>query len=212
MAMQAGSVRSAAMRRALVTGLLAVGLLTAGACGSDDTGEAAPDATQRPASTTATTSPRASDTTVLAPPDTSVAADEAAVRAAVDCYWQTIVEANDPPNPDHPGFDRCFTGPALERSRQNVIDRRSDGERVYEPDGTVDVVARTVTWDTASSAIVRECLVDDSIRVRLSDGAVIDDATVTLVIDLTVTNVHERWLVSSNQTLNSTPGSVPCDG
>lgn len=214
MAMQVGSVRSAAMRRALVTGLLAVTVLTvSGACGSDeDPGEAATASTQGVPSTTATSSPRPVATSAPATPDTAMAADEAAVRAAVDCYWQTIVEANDPPNPDHPGFDRCFTGPALERSRQLTEELLENGQRTSDPTVLTEQFRVRVSFTSEGVAEVNECVIDDGQLIDAFSGEVLNDATVSAEVGLQLNWIDGQWKVSDSVTTQRSEGRSLCAG
>ena len=121
--------------------------------------------------------------------------------AAVDCYWRTIVEANDPPTPDHPGFAECFTGPALERSQGNTRERLARGERVQDATGP-GVEDRSVASIDAGAARVIDCVVDDAV-VLAADGSVIDGEVYRLVVDVRLDRQESGWKVASIQTIGS---------
>lgn len=194
---------------ALATAVLA---LTVGACSGDEGGGA--DRADGSATMTVVSPTRAAGPTTTrptAPPDTAPpvdepAGEEAAVLAAVDCYWQTIVEANDPPDPDHPGFDRCFTGPALERSRGNVIERQQLRRAVVDPTG-VQRSGTTVVLEQATG-IVSECFIDDAVTVDSTTGRAIDDSVTTYWVEFRLRKEGMEWKVYDNTNLRSAEGQL----
>lgn len=196
MSMEADSVRSAAMRRTRVQGwvvLAALGLALVPACGDDGDDVAGTDPTVGRSSTTEATTPPTRPPGSTPSGTDPAAGEEAAVRAAVDCYWQTIVEANDPPDPDHPGFARCFTGPALERSRQRVVEHQAAGEYVKDSTG-VERYGTSVTVHSDGSAQVIECFIDDAV-VLGPTGSVVDDTVASYDVEFRVVRLNGYWYV-----------------
>ena len=188
---------------------LAVLLAVAGACAGDDDGGGEPPASS-PTTTaaTATTGPAAPGSSVVAAPGPED--DEAAVLAAVDCYWDTIVEANDPPDPDHPGFDRCFTGAALERSRGNVEERRLLGQRLIDPSGSVQRTTPQVTMSDGS-AVVSQCTVDDGVLVDAPTGQTLNDRVASGRVELLLRLENGQWRVAESRLTTKSDGTSACD-
>jgi hypothetical protein len=169
--------------------VLLVALAGLAACGDDGGGE---DSTASPTTATAPRATSAPDTTAPEP-----VSDEEAVLAAVQCYWDTIVEANDPPDPDHPGFERCMTGAALERSRGITEHHRSLGETVRDPNGRTEQFHSTVSQVDGKSAEVTQCIVDDAIVMRASDGLVLNDKVISASMRLVLVKDETAWRVEN---------------
>jgi hypothetical protein len=185
--------------------LVALGLLLA-ACGGGveaDAGGAAPAPDTR--STETTPAPITTSTAALSPEDE--------VLAAVDGYWRTYFEANDPPDPNHPGFDRYFTGEAKAKSVANTQDRVESGRSIRSgPDGAFSATSRIMSVD-GDRAQVAACVVDDSITVDTRTGQVLNDSTYTFRFILVVDVVSESWKVSGLTEVGRNEGIDPtCTG
>jgi hypothetical protein len=143
-------------------------------------------------------------------PGSSLAAspEEAAVLAAVDCYWATIVEASNPPNPSHPGFDRCFTGEARSRSVALVRQLSAENRRVVDPTGLIEQSGRSVTID-ADAATVNECTIDDG-EIRDDADNVVSSTVYSAHITLELVNADGLWKVRHAGVSRSELGSGLC--
>lgn len=204
--------------------LCGFGAATAAACGGDEPStEADTDATpglgsRRSPSTDGAEGVRgAADTTEVAPPKTDISPsstaapddDEAAVLATVDCYWSTILAANDPPDPQHPGFTSCFTGAALERSTTLTEAHRARGERVTDPTGLERFGTRVVDR-VDGRLVVAECFIDDSVVVDAA-GSIVDDSVKSFDAEIIVRRTDDGWRVSESVSLAEREGRS-CDG
>jgi hypothetical protein len=170
--------------------LVALGLLLA-ACGGGveaDAGGAAPAPDTR--STETTPAPITTSTAALSPEDE--------VLAAVDGYWRTYFEANDPPDPNHPGFDRYFTGEAKAKSVGNASERRSAGLVVRLPPSTASRSESEVVSIDPQVAVVRNCVVDDSQLLDATTARVLNGSVVTSLLTLNLEHVDGTWKVASN--------------
>jgi hypothetical protein len=155
----------------------------------------------------ATSTPRADekgDSGATAPTEV----DRDAVLAAVDCYFDTIIAANNPPNPQHEGYDRCFTGAARTVALDYVTARRDRGEHLTDPNGTV-LREHEATQRTAAEWVVRTCVVDDAILWDES-GLIVDGEIVTLRVELTVVAEGGMWKVSNIATVGRAAGNTAC--
>jgi hypothetical protein len=182
--------------------VLLVALAGLAACGDDGGGEGS---TASPTTATAPRATSAPDTTAPEP-----VSDEEAVLAAVQCYWDTIVEANDPPDPDHPGFDRCMTGSTLERVRADVAETGRLGQTVSDPDGILRSGTQ-VTIHLSGDATVTECFVDDAVLQDARTGLVLNDQVRSYQVEFHLVEVDEAWLVDRNLAHEVVEGPDGCD-
>jgi hypothetical protein len=158
---------------------------------------------------TAGTTQVPSPTTEVAPSTTAAPdGDEAAVLATVDCYWSTILAANDPPDPGHPGFAECFTGPALERSTTLTEAHRARGERVTDSTGLERFGTRVVDR-LAGRLIVAECFIDDAVVIDAA-GSTVDDSVTSFDAEIIVVRTEDGWRVSESVSLAEREGRS-CD-
>ena len=180
------------------------------ACGEDERPTApGPTATSPARGVLTAPTSRSAEPTVL---DTGSAPepadDEAEVLAAVDCYWETIAEANDPPNPDHPGFERCFTGAALERSRAKVQGHLDHGRTVRYPNGAIWVMTDGVRV-VGDRAEVIQCLVDDAVVVDAATGRTLNDEIVSAKVRIDL--VHgTSWRVEESRVIGEIKEGRSC--
>lgn len=191
---------SRAGRRAarVAIAVLAAALLM-GACGtSGSTDSAAPEETDPPPTST-TLEP--STTTTAAP------TPEAAVLDAVAGYWRTFFEANDPPNPAHPGYARYYTGEALKRSTGNTQNRLDVGTAV-KPGAAGLFASRPTVVDVAGDhAVVDDCVLDDSTLVERATGRELNNTVDTNLMRLQLQLEEGVWKVASNTVLATFDGA-----
>ncbi len=172
-------------RAPVAAGAVVAGLLLAACGGSASSAPAASSTTQAPPVTSTTTT----TTTTASTP-------EAEVLAAVSGYWSVFFEANDPPDPEHPGFGRFYTGDALAKSVGNAASRRSMGQAVRPGSQDLFRSRPKVVSIEGDVATVEDCLVDDSTLVDVNSGAVLNDAVATSLMRIDLRQVDGVWRVA----------------
>ncbi len=209
--LRARLVRSASC--AGVAALATTGLLAVAACSARETTAAdGPTASTAPTSSTSA-SPATAPATTAAPSTTpgtaapSPADDEAAVLAAYQGFWDTWLQANDPPNPDHPGLARYYAGPALEKARAEITKNRQSGLLLRRPASSSFGFQTPSIEINGASAILTTCLVDDGLVVLQSSGAIVDSTVVNSDIEAHLTRSTDGWKVSENRFLEKRSGS-----
>lgn len=184
--------------------LAATPMLGLVACGSDDDPpDAVPGTAPDGTADSGTTAP------ATVPKTTGPPTEEEAVLAAVQCYWDTIVEANDPPNPDHPGFERCMMGPALEHSRRLTIEHREMNRTVSDPTGSTQRTNTLVTVE-GDTAVVTECIVDDAVVSDAASGTVLNDRVISAEIRIDLERHDGAWRVSNGTVTADQEGPGQC--
>ena len=206
-----------------VVGMLCVVLVAAGC--SDDGSNAVRSVTTTPPSTTAapinassptTTTTVSAPTTTAAPPPTTTAApptttgapsttgvpmsEEEQIFAAIERYYEVLVEANDPPNPDSPLWDDVavpeFAEALRARTRENLGMRKAVR---WAEDRQPWVKSPHIVWRQGSIAVIDLCLRDNGVVYDLDTKEVIDDSVGYYWRQMTVANRSGNWLVSGNQ-------------
>lgn len=158
-----------------------------------------------PESPTSTSDPLAATTTASA-----ASSEEAEIIAAVLGYWDTVLAANSPPNPEHPDLEKYASGRALEVALANINRRRALGQGVRLPEPTVSRHSPVVESIAGDSVTVLDCSVDDGVLVDLASGLVLNDAVSTNKWRTTLDRIDGDWKVVSNELLWSADGVVSC--
>lgn len=122
----------------------------------------------------------------------------AAALDAVHDYWDAVVAAGDPPDPDHPALAEHLTGPALEHSRGVLEGHRADGNRVRDPSGVTPMGVLVDVVDERS-ATAWHCLVDDAVVIDVASGDVVEDEVRAMDVRLSLVHDGERWRVEHNE-------------
>ena len=208
---------SASTMRRLVSGALCVLILTTSCGGSSE--EAAPSPTSSPTtSTTVTGAPTTTSTTTTteAPATTTTTApapsDEDQILDVVTRYWDVVVEANDPPDPDSPLWETVATGQALQGVREQSkrwLEERSGLRHPAPRQEQLSKVEILVLED--SVAVVDVCLRDDGILHNIDTGAVLNDEIIHLWIQVYALR-EDRWLVTEVQTIAEFDQEAACAG
>ena len=212
-------VVSATTMRWLAGRALCVLILTTSCGGSNE--EATPSSTSSPTtSTTVTEAPTTTlttttTTTTTEAPATTTApdpSDEDQILDVVTRFWDVIVEANNPPDPDSPLWETVATGQALEGVREQSkrwLEERSGLRHPTPRQEQLSKVEILVLED--SVAVVDVCLRDDGILHNIDTGAVLNDEIIHLWIQ--VYALHEdRWLVTEVQTIAEFDQEAACAG
>ncbi|MFN8037881.1 MAG: hypothetical protein U0Q07_01605 [Acidimicrobiales bacterium] len=201
-------------RRGPLAALAAAVLLAGAACSTTGTTEAGDGAR---ATTTATSPATTTRPGATAPPSTTATStapaatdDEAAVLAAYQGFWDTWLQANDPPNPNHPGLERYYTGPALEKARAEIEKNRQAGLALQRPADSKFGYREPTIELSGSSAVLRTCLVDDGLVVIQSSGAIVDATVVNSDLEAHLTKSADSdgatWRVSENRFVEKRTG------
>jgi hypothetical protein len=135
--------------------------------------------------------------------------EEQQVLAAVDGYWRTWEEANNPPDPNHPGLAQYFTGPALEKALQEIRKKQTENLFAERPPNSRYAHRRRVIEVMANEAAVEDCIIDDFVVKHVS-GAVVDDAVVTHQLVLHLVNDGSGWQVAEVERVGRWEGVQGC--
>ena len=189
----------------VLAGVLAVVVTAAAACTA--AGDDGPAETLEPI----LLDPAVTDTTPAPAPGTTPTSDEAAIIAAVHGYWDAVLAANSPPNPDHPALARHATGPALERAKQNISSAASLGQAARLPEGSVRQHRPVVISSSVDTAIVRDCAVDDAVVYDQVSGRVLNDAVITTLWKISLEKVGDSWRVARSEAQQRWDGVASCD-
>lgn len=190
--------------------------LAVGGCGDDGDGERAQPSITAPStssSTTATTAaPEPERIEVEAPPgeprpdiDVNVTYpsdftdDQVAVVEAYRGYWHAYLAAADPVDPEHPLISRYATverASGVKAGLQRLHDRGVVGRLRPHPQYTHAVLSVEID---GSTAVLRDCSIDDGLLVAVATGEVVDDSVVTREGEFTLSLVDGSWKVSGLQ-------------
>lgn len=167
-----------------------------------------------------TTTQRVSGTTVLVTlvppaPSTTVVADEDPTEAILEAhqgFWDTWLAANDPPDPDHPGLRRYYTGAAYEHAVASIRKNKEEGLHLELPSESLwkHTVLSVEVSDGETSAVLHDCAIDDGLIVRTATGDVLNDDVVTVIYVTELTRSDDTWRVVRNASTSRTEGAT-CD-
>jgi hypothetical protein len=149
----------------------------------------------------------------MAPPETTTTeppSEEDAILAAVDGYWQSFLDANDPPDPNHPDLARYRTGDALETAVANINDRIKLGQAIRLPSDSVYGNTSHVEAINGEEADVLSCSIDDSVLYDRASGSVLNDRVSTFEFRLTLVKDNGLWKVSTGTQLHRWEGVSNC--
>ena len=181
-------------------------------CGSDTSAAPSPSTTNEPpVVTTTATAPTTTDPPPTTATTTEPLTDEEAILAAVDGYWQSFLDANNPPDPNHPDLGKYSTGPALEVTTENILKRQELGQAVVlpaNPQWNHDVGSVQIAGDTATAI---DSAIDDGQLVQRSDGTVLNDAVATFLWSFDLVLIDGSWKVTSTNLEEQWDGATTCD-
>lgn len=125
-------------------------------------------------------------------------------------FWDTWLAANDPPDPDHPGLRRYYTGAAYERAVAAIEKNRAEG-RVIRPSEQGLSAHTTIIKSVGDGvAYLSDCEVDDSIVIDIATGEALNDRVVTNLYDVTLLFVTDGWKVQRNTRMHQWEGVTQC--
>ena len=174
-------------------------VLAAAGCGGGGVDEA--DATSTTVEPSTTSEP--------VPPSTAPT-EEAAVLAAVDGYWRTYFEANDPPDPNYAGLASYSEGQALGITRENAARRRTLRQAVRRSTSTLFERSTALVALHGDEAEVKDCVVDGSQLVDVPSGVVLNDAVNTVRFRFSLDRIGGQWKVVESVVVESLPDHASC--
>ncbi len=201
--------------RAAACGLLVVTLVGCGSGGGDagptsSTG-APPIETSTPTTTTTTGVAEAS-TVGTATPTSDRSGIDPALNATVQGFWRVWLEANNPPNDNHPGLSQFSTGVAYDSVIDAIRQNKAQGSIISLPPDSKWTHQVYGYWSRSDGSWrLSDCAVDDSVKRDVATGSVIDDRVMTYLMDvIVVRDSDDVWKVSSYTILNEWEGGVNC--
>lgn len=185
-------------------------------CGGVENGEVdpAPGATSSTSTSAAPSRLETAATTSAAPTSTTTAAaspEEAEIIAAVLGYWDTILAANSPPNPEHPDLEKYATGEAFDITVSRVATFRDLGQAVRLPLNSVRRHSPVVVRVEGVHAVVHDCGIDDAVIYDRNTGEVLNDVVETIGWVIEVRKVEEDWKVERANIHSRSQGIGECD-
>ncbi len=135
--------------------------------------------------------------------------EEEAILAAYRGYWDTWLAANSPPDPEHPGLERYYTGAALARARTRIAENQSAGVRFRTPPESVANHDASIRHVQDEVAVVDDCSIDDGLIISPA-GEILDSRVVTRRSEATLV-FDGGWRVEDVIVLTSVDGVGSCD-
>lgn len=210
-------VVSATTMRWLAGGALCVLFLTTSCGGSNE--EATPSSTSSPTtSTTVTEAPTTTLMTTTTPTTTEAPAtttapdpsDEDQILDVVKRFWDVIVEANNPPDPDSPLWATVASGDQLDDLRERSREKAVAGEANRYPEPEQSQLPRLeILVIEDGFAVVNVCLRDDTVLYSIETNEVLNDEVLYLWIQLTLQD-DGGWRVIESTSIEQLDGSTSC--
>ncbi|MDG1410997.1 MAG: hypothetical protein P8L46_07165 [Acidimicrobiales bacterium] len=152
--------------------------------------------TEAPTTSSTTTSTQAPTTTTADPRPS----DEDQILDVVRRYWDVVVEANNPPDPDSPLWETVATGERLELLVQRSRERSAAGEGTRHPPLRMNQLPRIEILVVEDGvAAVNVCLRDDVILYDIATGEILDDEILHFWYQMIVAKLDEWLVVESNR-------------
>ena len=176
-------------------------------------------ATPTTSPTTTTTAPTATVPTTTVPTATTAVSTAEAVRssdeqqifAAIDRYYEAMIEANDPPDPASPLFDEVAVPEFADRLRAKARENLKAKQAVrWAEDRQPWVKSPNVVWRQGSIAVVDLCLRNNGVLYDLESGEIIDDSVGYYWRQVTVSNRYGNWLVSEHRIVEEFDSEEAC--
>lgn len=163
---------------------------TATTVGVDATVDEAPSTTGAPSTSTA---PVTTSTTTPAAPT-----DEERIDALVERYWQVVFAANNPPDPEHSGWDEVATPGLAESRRARSAENLENnfGIAPLDPDEPFNL-GSVVTLVGETSAIAFHCFRDFAYAYELDTGKPLGDSTVISLVRIDARLTGDGWRVGA---------------
>jgi hypothetical protein len=143
-------------------------------------------------------------------PQADPTTEKQAIVEAIRGFDRTRDEANNPPNPAHPGFAAFSTGHARDVAVKATQENQQRGIIVrLLPNSQARAHDEVLSID-GGNAIVRECRVDDGLLIEQTTGRVVNDDVVTRLVTIVLVREEGRWKVASTQVDQKWEGVAGC--
>lgn len=141
--------------------------------------------------------------------------DKQAVIATWLAFSRTIVEANDPPNPSHPGLAAYATDNAYDTAVSAVEKNRAKGLALREPPNSRSRSRPEVVSIDGNTAVLVDCAVDESNLLEIATGSLApgydpEPSTSLLRVILVRANPGAPWKVSLSKREQRWDGIAGC--
>ena len=137
--------------------------------------------------------------------------EEQQIFAAIERYYEVLIEANDPPDPASPLWDEVavpeFADSLRAKARENLEVRRAVR---WAEDRQPWVKSPHIVWRQGSIAVVDLCLRNNGVLYDLGTKEIIDDSVGYYWRQVTVSNRYGNWLVSGTQTVQKFDAEEAC--
>ena len=137
--------------------------------------------------------------------------EEQQIFAAIERYYEVLIEANDPPNPQSPLWDEVAVPEFADRLRAKARENLEVRKAVrWAEDRQPWVKSPHIVWRQGSIAVVDLCLRNNGVLYDLGTEEIIDDSVGYYWRQVTVSNHYGSWLVSGNQTVQKFDAEEAC--
>lgn len=145
-----------------------------------------------------------------AKPQPDPTGEKQAILEAIRGFDRLIAEANNPPNPTHPGFGTYATGRARDVAVKAAEENQREGVIIVFPPGSRNRIRYEVVSMDGTNAIVRSCDVDDGVVREQATGKVLNDRVVTRLLTTFLVRETGTWKVSTTQVDEKWEGVAGC--
>jgi hypothetical protein len=189
---------------------MAAMVVVGGACGRDERSGSGPGGVSEPVAESVTAMATASTaSTVVA--TTQAMTEEQQVLAAYEESWRIWIDANDPPNPNHPGIAEHFQGTSRDRLLKQIESNLASGLSFRLPKPSQISFRPETVAVQGSTAVLVGCVVDDGLVVDTVSGAVVNDRVVARRVRASLVQEEGRWKLSDEVYLHEWIGADRCD-
>jgi len=201
------------MRR-IVGGALCV-LILATSCGGANEGAMPSSTSSSTTSTTVTEAPTTTSTTTSTQVPTTTTADpgpsdEDQILDVVRRFWDVIVEANNPPDPESPLWATVASGEQLDDLRERSREKAAAGEGNRYPEPEQNQLPRLEVLVVEDGfAVINVCLRDDTVLYSIETQEVLNDEVLYFWIQLTLQD-DLGWRVIDSTSIEQLEGDTPC--
>jgi hypothetical protein len=155
-----------------------------------------------------TTTTAAEPTSTSAPSGSGTVEEE--IVARYKAFWEARFAANSPPDPDDPALRKYGTGEALDQIVAEAQANEDAGVEFRPNDDPVGIQRIDVINVEGDRATVQECVVDDGLVVRQSDGSVVNDVVATHNKEGQMRRVDGEWRLASLRVVQRWEGVAGC--
>lgn len=137
--------------------------------------------------------------------------DEELIVAVVERFYEVVIEANNPPDPESDLWDDVAVPVAAGYLRARSVEKLEAGEGNRYPDPRrIQVLAPQIPILDGNAAVINICLRDDTVLHDLTTAEVLNDDVVFVWVQHRLTNTHRGWRVSATTNVQRFDEEAPC--